>query len=369
MKVFMIAGEESGDIHGANLIRQLQKLTDVSLYGTGGDNLKSLGQEQYFNIDQMTIIGLDGIVSNIPFIVKMFKTLENKLNEIKPDVVILVDYPGFNLRFAKKAQAAGCKVVYYIAPQIWAWHYSRVHKIRKYVDKILCILPFEEEIFKKEGINATYVGNPVVDNIRYRFKDKSDFLNFYKLKEGKPLIGLLPGSRKREIENLLPVMVEASEKFGNKFQYVLAKAAGVDSQLMDTLLGGSDTVIAENATYDIMRYADLLWVCSGTATLESALNGTPMVLLYKVGKLTEFIGKYVVRTKFIGLPNIIEGKEIIPELLQDEVTAESLCEKTEEIFKNYNDYLEKIKNVKNKFEDKNPSENAAREIYSILYSH
>lgn len=369
MKIFMIAGEESGDIHGANLIRQLQKLTSVSLYGTGGGNLKSLGQEQYFSTDQMTIIGLDGIISNIPFIFRMFKTLEKKLEEIKPDLVILVDYPGFNLRFAKKAHHVGCKIVYYIAPQVWAWHYSRVNKIRSYVDKVLCILPFEEEIFKKEGINATYVGNPVVDNIRYRFKEKKEFFDFYQFEEDKPVIGLLPGSRKKEIENLLPVMMETSEKFGDKFQYVLAKAAGTDFRYIDSLLDDSDIIIAENSTYDIMRYADLLWVCSGTATLESALNGTPMVLLYKVGKLTEFIGKYVVRTKFIGLPNIIEGKEIIPELLQDEVTAESLCEKTEEIFKNYNDYLEKIKNVKNKFEDKNPSENAAREIYSILYSH
>ncbi len=369
MKIFMIAGEESGDIHGANLIRQLQKLTSVSLYGTGGGNLKSLGQEQYFSTDQMTIIGLDGIISNIPFIFRMFKTLEKKLEEIKPDLVILVDYPGFNLRFAKKAHHVGCKIVYYIAPQVWAWHYSRVNKIRSYVDKVLCILPFEEEIFKKEGINATYVGNPVVDNIRYRFKEKKEFFDFYQFEEDKPVIGLLPGSRKREIENLFPVMVETSAKFGNTFQYVLAKAAGVDLQLIEAFLGGSDIVIAENATYDIMRYADLLWVCSGTATLESALNGTPMILLYKVGKLTEFIGRYVVKTKFLGLPNIIEGKEIIPELLQAEVSAKSLYEKTEEIFKNYNDYLEKIKNVKSKFDKKNPSAIAAQEIYSIFYSH
>jgi lipid-A-disaccharide synthase len=164
-------------------------------------------------------------------------------------------------------------------------------------------------------------------------------------------------------------MMETSEKFGDKFQYVLAKAAGTDFRYIDSLLDDSDIIIAENSTYDIMRYADLLWVCSGTATLESALNGTPMIVLYKVGKLTEMIGKCVVKTKYIGLPNVIEGKEIIPELLQADVTADSLYEKTEEIFRNYSDYLGRVRNIKSKIDKKIPSENAAREIYSMLHPY
>jgi len=366
MKVFMIAGEESGDIHGSNLIHQLKELVDVSLYGTGGDNLKSLGQEQYFRTDQMTIIGLDGIVSNIPFIFRMFKTLEEKLEEIKPDVVILVDYPGFNLRFAKKAQAKGCKVVYYIAPQVWAWHYSRVHKIKKYIDKVLCILPFEEELFKREGINVTYVGNPVLDNMNYKFENRSKFCKYFSLDENKEVIGLLPGSRKREIAGLLPEMIKASKHFDDNFEFVVAKAAGVDTNVIKEYTDNSKVKIADNCTYDVMKYSRLVWVCSGTATLETALNQTPMILLYKVGFLSWFIGKMLVKTKFAGLPNIIEGREIIPELLQSDMNAENIINKTEMILSDYDKYTKDIKKVSSKFDQIDPSKKAAEEIFSIV---
>lgn len=366
MKIFMIAGEESGDIHGANLIRQLQKLAGVSLYGTGGDNLKSLGQEQYFSTEQMTIIGLDGIVSNIPFIFRMFKTLDRKLNEVKPDLVILVDYPGFNLRFAKKAQAKGCKVVYYIAPQVWAWHYSRVHKIRKYVDKVLCILPFEEGLFKREGIDATYVGNPVLDNMKYKFENRSEFCKYHSLDENKEIIGILPGSRKREIAGLLPEMIKASEYFKDKFEFVVAKAAGVNPDVIAEYTDNSKVTIAEDCTYDVMKYSKLAWVCSGTATLETALNQTPMILLYKVGLLSWFIGKMLVKTKYAGLPNIIEGREIVPELLQSDMNAENIINKTEMILSNYDKFLQDIKKVSSKFDQIDPSKKAAEEILSIV---
>ncbi|MEC9491898.1 lipid-A-disaccharide synthase [Flexistipes sp.] len=366
MKVFMIAGEESGDIHGSNLIRQLQKLADVSLYGTGGDNLKSLGQEQYFRTDQMTIIGLDDIVSNIPFIYRMFKTLEEKLDEVKPDLVILVDYPGFNLRFAKKAHAKNCKVVYYIAPQVWAWHYSRVHKIKKYIDKVLCILPFEEELFKREGIDATYVGNPVVDNMKYTFANRSEFCKYLSLDGNKEIIGLLPGSRKREISGLLPEMIKASEHFADNFEFVVAKAAGVNANVIAEYTDNTKVKMAENCTYDVMKYSKLAWVCSGTATLETSLNQTPMILLYKVGSLSWFIGKMLVKTKYAGLPNIIEGREIIPELLQSDMNAENIINKTEMILNNYDKFKKDIENISSKFDRIDPSKKAAEEILSII---
>jgi len=365
MKIFLIAGEESGDIHGSNLIRQLQKLTDVSLYGTGGSRLKSIGQEQYFDINQMTIIGLDEILKKSPLIFNMFKTLKSKLIDVKPDLVILVDYPGFNLRFAKIAKKLGVKVVYYIAPQVWAWHYSRVKKIRKYVDFVLCILPFEENLFKKEGINAKYIGNPIIDNIKIKYKSKVEFKKTFGL-EKKITIGILPGSRSKEINNLMPEIIKGYEKLKDNYDFVLAKAANVEESLIERYTANTSIKVLRGLNYDVMKYSDLLWICSGTATLEAAVLQTPMILLYKVGKITEFLGRILIKTNFIGLPNIIADKEIIPELIQGEMNSDNILHHTNEILKNETNIKDDLRQLSNYFLNLNPSEKAAKEIYSLF---
>ncbi|UOD33802.1 lipid-A-disaccharide synthase [Deferribacteraceae bacterium V6Fe1] len=365
MKIFLIAGEESADIHGSNMIRHLKKMADFSLYGTGGTRLKSLGQEQYFDINQMTIIGLDEILKKSSLIFNMFKTLKNKLIEKNPDLVILIDYPGFNLRFAKIAKKLGFKVAYYIAPQVWAWHYSRVKKIREYVELVLCILPFEEELFKKEGINAKYVGNPIIDNIMIKYKSKAEFKKDFSL-DKKITIGILPGSRRKEINNLMPEIIKAYETLKDKYDFVLARASNVDKSLIEHYTQNTSIKVLDDKNYDVMKYSDLLWICSGTATLEAAILQTPMILLYKVGKITEFLGRIVIKTNFIGLPNIIADKQIIPELIQGEMNSDNILHHTNQILKNEINIKDDLKQLSNYFLNLNPSENAAKEIYSLL---
>jgi lipid-A-disaccharide synthase len=361
-KIFLISGEESGDIHAANMIRQLKKLTDFSLYGTGGSRLKELGQIQFFDINQMTIIGINEVIQKLPFILKMFRTLKERLLEIKPDLVVLVDYPGFNLKFADFAKRNGFRVVYYIAPQVWAWHYSRVYKMRSTIDHLYCILPFEEDLFRKEGINATYVGNPIIDNIRFNFIDSVQFFNNYGLDLNKKTIGLLPGSRKKEVENILPVFLEALNLLNKSYNFILAQADSITSELLH---GIPDYVrVIKGDTYDVMRYSDVLWCCSGTATLESAFVGTPPIILYKVPYFTEFIGRYILKLKRIGLPNIVLGKDIFPELINKELNSQNILKWTKFTLSNKEYFEEYLRYIYQLLANKNPSLNTAEHIFN-----
>lgn len=364
LKIFLVAGEESGDIHGSNLIRQLKRLADFSLYGTGGERLKSLDQKQYFDINQMTIIGISEVFSQLFFILNMFKTLKKRLLEVSPDLVILVDYPGFNLRFARFAHERGFKVVYFIAPQIWAWHYSRIEKIKRYVDFVLCILPFEEKIFKSEGVNARYIGNPIVDNIHIKINSKDEFYNINSLKTDKKTIGILPGSRKREIEALMPEILKAYVKLNDNFNFILPVASNLKVDEVLKFTQNTEIKVVQNSNYDVMKYADMLWICSGTATLEAAILQTPMVILYKVGKLTELIGKIFIKTKFIGLPNIVAGEEVVVELIQSRMNSDEIIENTSKVFKDYSVIKSKLSCISKNFLGVNPSLGAAKEIYS-----
>jgi lipid-A-disaccharide synthase len=313
----------------------------------------------------MTIIGLDGIVKNVPLILRMFSVLKKKVEEIKPDIIVLVDYPGFNLRFATKVHNLNIPIVYYIAPQVWAWNYKRVKKIKKYIDKMLCILPFEEGIFIKEGINAKYVGNPIVDNAIPTFSDRDSFLSELKINNNKKIIGILPGSRFREIKEIMPVVVKAYDSIKDDYNFILGKAESVDEKLLSDYIKDRNIIIT-NKSYDLMKYSDLLWSCSGTVTLEAAYLKTPMILMYAVSRFTEMIFRLLINVEFAGLPNIIYGDKIIPELLQDDMNPKNLLEATNWIFENYDLVMEKIIQVSEKFTGLNPSENAAKEILNIF---
>jgi lipid-A-disaccharide synthase len=364
-KIFLIAGEESGDIHSANMIRQLRKLTDFSLYGTGGPRLKELGQKQFFNSDEMTIIGFDGIIKNFGFILRMFDVLKEKIIELNPDIIILIDYPGFNLRLAKKISKLDIPIVYYIAPQVWAWHYSRVKIIKKHIRKVFCILPFEEKIFLKEGIDAQYVGNPILDNINLNYPNKKDFFLINNLDIYKKTIGILPGSRKREVLNLMPEIIKAYEKLKNKFQFVLCKAESIDNDLIEIFVKDTDIKIT-HLNYDTIAYSDLVWVCSGTASLETAFFEKPMIIMYKVGCFTEFVGRLLIKTNWIGLPNIVAQKKIVPELLQDNMNSKNIVIATEWLEENFTVVKHQLAKVSELFSRLNPSKQVAKEIFSLL---
>ncbi|QAR32381.1 lipid-A-disaccharide synthase [Geovibrio thiophilus] len=366
-KLFIIAGEQSGDTHAANLLKELSAHGEIKLYGTGGAHLRALGQEQYYDINDLSVIGFDGIIKKLPFFFKVRDVLLKKIEEIKPDAVILADYPGFNLRFAQKLENSGIPVIYFVAPQVWAWNYKRVKVIKRCVDLLLCILPFEEDIFRKEGINAHFIGNPVVDHLENKYADRASFFRAAGLDPDKKTIGILPGSRRREVETLLPVMLDAADALRGQYQFIISKAESVSDELLAGVLKKRDYRIA-TLTADIMKHTDLVWVCSGTASLETAVSGTPMVILYKVGGLTALIGRLLLKIKFIGLPNLVAGRAIVPEAVQDDVNPAKLIDYTEKIFSSYESVKADVERVGSLFRGLSPSKKGAELVAGFLKS-
>jgi lipid-A-disaccharide synthase len=367
LKLFIITGEKSGDNHASAMVRELNRLCETKIAGTGGAGLKALGQKQFYDINDMTAIGIDEALRKIPFLLKVKDRLIAEMKADRPDAVILVDYPGFNLRFARYAKELGIPVIFYISPTFWAWNYKRVHKLRQFCDLVLCIYPFEPEMLRKEGVNAVYVGNPLKKQINFKCADYGEFLAKGNFTGEKPVIGLLPGSRRREVESLLPVMVQTA-KLMPQYDYVVGVADTIDEKRVRRLIKGTNIRLATGLTHDIMKYSHLLWICSGTATLEAAIIGTPMILLYKTGMLTYALAQFLVRTKYIGMPNIIMKKAVIPELIQGDVCVRALAKFTDKIEQNYGTVKSDLAAVGSYFPDTDSSADTAAEIYSFLKS-
>lgn len=370
MKFFIIAGEASGDVHGANLAKELLKLyPEASFYGTGGVNLKALGQKQYFTDRDMAIIGFVEVFKKLPFIFKMFSTIEKAIVEEKPDAVILIDYPGFNLRLAKKLKKYNIPVIYFVAPQFWVWHYSRIFTLKNYCDMVISIFPFEMPYFEKEGVNAYYVGNPIIDNFKFRFENKEEFLKETSFKGDRKIIGILPGSRKKEINLLMPAFMDAALEYDN-IDFVISKADNIDKDLlMSYVKEKSNIKVLEKAQYDIMKYSDFIWACSGTVTLETAVMERPMIIVYSASKINVFLAKKLSNLRTIGLPNIMAGYEFLPEV---HCIGEGSAKK-ELIITAYNKALDNLDNIKSElakisqqFIGKTPSKTAAKLIYDLL---
>lgn len=370
MKFFIIAGEASGDVHGANLAKELLKLyPKASFYGTGGVNLKALGQKQYFTDRDMAIIGFVEVFKKLPFIFKMFSTIEKAIVAEKPDAVILIDYPGFNLRLAKKLKKYNIPVIYFVAPQFWVWHYSRIFTLKNYCDMVISIFPFEMPYFEKEGVNAYYVGNPIIDNFKFRFENKEEFLKETSFKGDRKIIGILPGSRKKEINLLMPAFMDAALEYDN-IDFVISKADNIDKDLlMSYVKEKSNIKVLEKAQYDIMKYSDFIWACSGTVTLETAVMERPMIIVYSASKINVFLAKKLSNLRTIGLPNIMAGYEFLPEV---HCIGEGSAKK-ELIITAYNKALDNLDNIKSElakisqqFIGKTPSKTAAKLIYDLL---
>lgn len=365
LKLFILAAEKSGDSHGAELAEALSARYSLSLTGTGGPALARLGQKQLYDVNDLSVIGLDEAIKKLRFLFKVRDRLLEELKENRPDAVVLVDYPGFNLRFAKEVKKLGIPIIYFIVPTFWAWNYKRIYKLRDYCDLVLCIYPFEEEMLRKEGVNAVYVGNPLKKQIKFKCADRGEFLMKGNFPDDAKVIGMLPGSRKREIEALLPLMINAAAALPD-FEFVLGAAEGVDSEYIKGKIKGTRIRYAEGLTHDIMKFSDLLWVCSGTATLEAAIIGTPLILLYKVPAATWWVGRMVYRLKYVGMPNIIMNRTVVPELLQSEATAFNLLKYTEKVMAESDAVRKDLRKVGEFFPDTDAAENAAGEIYSLL---
>lgn len=324
--VMMIAGEASGDLHGSGVVRELKKLNPrIDIYGVGGDKMRQEGMTVVFHVGEISFMGFAEVVKHLPLIYTMEKTLEHLLKLKRPDVVVLIDYPGFNLRFAKIAKRNGVKVVYYISPQVWAWRKSRIKKMKGKVDTMLVVFPFEQQMYEDEGIESEFVGHPLVEELHSQLNRKN-FFKRYGLDANKRLLGLLPGSRLQEIENIFPVMLTAARQIAAEqgMEVAVGVAPTLEESYFRTMHNVDGIHLIKGATYEVMDHADLAIVTSGTATLETACFGTPMMVVYKTSWLTYLIGRLLVRVKNIGLVNIVAGKQIVPEFIQHRVNAENL---------------------------------------------
>lgn len=321
MKYYIIAGEASGDLHGSNLITELKKLdSSASVRCWGGDKMQQAGADLVKHYRDLAFMGFTEVLMNLRTIFRNLAFCKEDILQNRPDTLILIDYPGFNLRIARWAKEQGIKVIYYISPQVWAWKENRVKMMKQTIDKMLVILPFEKEYYKnKWDWKVDYVGHPLVEAIEnHKIHNKGVQLS------GKPVVALLPGSRKQEILKKLPIMLEVSRSFPG-YQFIVAKAPGVEEVFYDELLKPySNVSYVSNQTYDLLLQSKAALVTSGTATLETALFGVPEVVCYKGSYLSYQIGKRLVKVKFISLVNLIMNKLVVRELIQNDLTAVNL---------------------------------------------
>ncbi|GAC1382383.1 MAG: lipid-A-disaccharide synthase [Ginsengibacter sp.] len=319
MKYYVISGEASGDLHGSNLIKEINKLDQNSdIRGWGGEKMEAEGAKVVKHYKDLAFMGFVEVIKNLPTIFKNLSFCKKDILNFQPDAIILIDYPGFNLRIAKWAKEKGFKIFYYISPQIWAWKESRVHDIKKYVDKMLVILPFEQEFYSKWDYKVDYIGHPLVEVVNDYIKTTIHDEDL------KNLIALLPGSRKQELEKKLPIMLEVTKAFP-EHQFVVAKAPGIENEFYDRFISSSNNVTTvSDKTYWLLNHSLAALVTSGTATLETALFGVPQVVCYKGSNLSYQIAKRVIKVKFISLVNLIMDREVVKELIQDDLTVNNI---------------------------------------------
>jgi lipid-A-disaccharide synthase len=332
MKYYIIAGEASGDLHASNLIRELKALdAEADFRCWGGDLMQKEGAVLVKHYRDLAYMGFLEVVSHLSSIIGNLRFCRKDILQYKPDVLILVDYPGFNLRIAQTAAAMGVRVFYYISPQLWAWRSSRVKIIRKSVEHMFVILPFEKIFYLKYGINADFPGHPLLDVIYegMALKEKADFLTDNNLNE-KPLIALLPGSRKMEIGKMLKVMLGVVPDFPH-CQFVIAGAPSIGPEFYKSIIGNSGIKIVYGQTYDLLKHSVAAVVTSGTATLETALLDVPQVVCYKGNPLSYIIARRIINVRFISLVNLVAGQKVVNELIQDEFNVFSLTEEIKQL--------------------------------------
>ena len=322
-RIMIVAGEASGDIYGADLVSEAGKLApDLHFFGIGGARMREAGVDTLVDSSDMAVVGLVEVIKHFDVISAAFKKLKQIIQNDPPDLLILIDYPGFNLRLAKVAKKAGVKVLYYISPQIWAWRQGRVKKIGRLVDHMAVILPFEAPFYERHGVPVTFVGHPMLDLVSVT-KDRASAAASFNLDPSRKIVGLFPGSRRNEIERLLPVIIASAVTLkaqfpGIQFILPLASTLQTDDIMPQLTAAGLDVTITRERIHDMIRACDVVISVSGTVTLEIALVGTPMVIIYKLAPLTYQLAKRLVKVPNIGLCNIVAGETVVRELVQDQ---------------------------------------------------
>ncbi|MBU1853020.1 MAG: lipid-A-disaccharide synthase [Candidatus Omnitrophica bacterium] len=373
-RILIIAGEASGDLQAASLIKALKTINPhIEVFGIGGRKMKEAGARILYDIVELAVVGFIEVVKSLGVFRRIFKRLLMLLETKRPDAVILVDYPGFNLRFAKYAKEKNIPVIYYISPQVWAWGEKRVEEIKKYVDKMIVIFGFEETLYQKAGIKANFVGHPLLDIVRSEWK-KEETIKHLHLNHHSIRIALLPGSRKKEIERHLPIMLKSCELIQKKIpnaEFILSRRKELEGVIYNNIIASSKIKphSMENRPYEIMEISDLVIISSGSATLETAIMQKPMVIIYKTSFITWLLAKNMIKIPDIGLVNIVAGKRIVPELIQFEANPINITRKSLEILNNKKmqlDMKNELRKVKEKLGEKGATERAAHIIQKFL---
>ena len=371
MRYFIIAGEPSGDLHGSNLIAELHKTDkEAEIFCWGGDLMETAGAKLLMHYRKLAFMGFLEVLLNIRTIAQNLRLCKNQIAETKPDVIILIDYPGFNLKIASFAATAGMRVYYYISPKIWAWKESRIKIIKKYIHRMYIIFPFEIDFFKKHNYKVEYHGNPLVDEIEQKLSvlpEKNAIIDNCGL-ENKPVIAILAGSRRMEIKYILPEMLKVVNNYPD-YQFVLTCVKSIPLEYYSRIIGNLPVKLVVNKTYEILSIAEAALVTSGTATLETALIGTPQVVCYKGDVLSYVIAKSLVKIKFISLVNLIMDSEVVKELLQYDLNKEKIRNELDLILRGGNNRDGMIMNyrlLKTKLGGTGASERIAKDIFNSL---
>lgn len=362
MKYYLVAGEASGDLHAANLLREL-KLRDpkAEFRAWGGDLMKAEGATIVKDYRDLAIMGFIEVVMRLGTIFRNFKLVKQDVSQWKPDVVILVDFPGFNLRVAKIVHELGIPVLYYISPTIWAWNRKRVYKIIKYVDRVFCILPFEKAFYAKYGYTADFTGHPLLDEVK-KYHDSNAVEE-----DGRKIIAVLPGSRNQELKKILPPMLEVAKNFP-QYRFVIGGAPGQTLEFYQSIMQGNKMEIVFGKTYQLLNQAYGGLIKSGTSTLEAAFFNLPQVVCYKASSISYYVARYISNVKYISLPNVIMDEVIVTELIQDDMSVEKMTLELKKITEDETFRSKMLANYKRIF-DKLGGEGATAKIADLIIEH
>lgn len=373
-KIFIVAGEASGDLHGADLARALLTLDpEVTLSGMGGEHMRQVGVELLVDARALAAVGITEALSRLVALVRAYRQLRKALASEHPGLLVLIDFPDFNFWLARASRRIGIPVLYYISPQVWAWRRGRIQTLKRLVEKMLVIFPFEEALYREAGIPVTFVGHPMLDRLR-NVPTRAEARRQFGCDATDIVLGLLPGSREGEVRYHLPVLKEAVAQIAQvrpEVQVLLAVADSLSPRLIETLLQGSEACIRplRGQTYQVMRAADLLITASGTATLEAGLLGTPMIIIYRVSRLTWWAGRLLVDVPSIGMVNLVAGRRVVPELLQSDVTRERVATTALELLDNseaLGAISQELREVRGRLGEEGASLRAAQEVLNTL---
>jgi len=375
-RLMLVAGERSGDVYGGELAKALRaRLTGAELFGCGGEAMRRAGVETVVDAHQLAMAGITEVVSGLPRAYRAFRALLAEVDRRQPYLAVLIDFPDFNLRLAKHLKKRHLPVVYFVSPQVWAWRRGRLKQIKSRIDKMLCIFDFEEALYREAGIPVEYVGHPLVDLVRPHLT-REEFLAQTGLDPTMPIVALLPGSREKEVCNNLPAMLDAATRLTltHRLQFVIAVAPTLDSAwlekaLLECYVGRATVRTAAQATYDALQHSEVAVVASGTATLEAALRECPMVVVYRVSRLTWWLGKFLVDVPFYSMVNILAQKPVVPELMQNNFTASNVAAQVEYLLDHpeaRNEMVREFRALKPRLGPGGATERAAEAIIGVL---